>query len=179
MIFAISTFKETNSRLQSHCCPFGHSIQLSLIGYMCNSIINILQYLFYNKYSGITWFCQIGIIRGHCLLMPGHIPETLYFFKIEISSKKTGNAIIPFPYGRIRTTMGMRQVEIDVTQISPIPSTSGSRNGTRPYHRFRKSEYAHYIFTFTITGRSSRKQSIKIIRCTPQFLFIIIIGLWR
>ena len=45
--------------------------------------------------------------------------------------------------------------------------------------RFRKSEYAHYIFTFTITGRSSRKQSIKIIRCTPQFLFIIIIGLWR
>ena len=128
MIFPKCTLKKTDPRFQCHCRPFGHPVEFRRIRNMLDCIIYIFNDFSHNKFSGIPGLHQIFIIRCHRFIVPGNITEALYFLKIKVRSEKTCNTVILFPNSRIGATLRMFQIKIYITQISPIPSATGSRD---------------------------------------------------
>ena len=124
MVFTECSFEQTDSRFEGHSRPFGHAVQFGVVVTVVDRIVDVGHDRVHDELAGVARLFQVGVVRFQRFVIPGYIAKSFYFLEVEIGSEKTCDTIVVLPSYFVVTAMGVFQIEIDFTQVFPVPAPS-------------------------------------------------------
>ena len=180
VVFAVGAFEEADSRLQGHGRPLGDQVEILIVGDILDGIVDVVQDRVHNQLTGVTRLFQVGVGRREGPVVPGYIAESFHLLEVEVGPEETGNTVVVLAGRLAVAAVRVLQVEVDVTQVTPVPTAACGGNGAcESYRCDGQGEDAYHILRFAVSRLGRRKLSVEVVGEGLQLFLVVEIGLGR